>query len=248
MEWDVERTYFARVPGELVIPEAALYFAYATKFTDDFVNGRVAQDRVDAFVRSAPRTLRIEPVPREGRPPDFTGAVGRFTIDADVSTHTMTVGESVKLVLRIEGDGDLASFAAPAPRELEEFHVNGVIDSITPASSIDHGLRVLTYDVSPKDARTKAVPPLSFAYFDPIPPAGYRMLRTQPIRIDVRPAIASLRTAAPSVSERSGTGSTAPGGAQPPSAPSLPLVIAVGAALAVAVALLLRMTRRRTAR
>jgi hypothetical protein len=206
---DVERTYLARAPGELAIPEALAYFAFATRFETDFVNGRVAKDRVDAFVRSRAITLRIVPLPDAGRPAEFSGAVGRFKVEAEVSSRSVAVGESFQLVLRIEGEGNVHAFDVPSFAELAVFDVRGTLDAK------EEGRRVITYDLSPRDIAVKEVPALGFAYFDTTPPASYRVAKTAPVRIDVKraqsqaPASSDSRSAGDAAaSERTSRGLT----------------------------------------
>lgn len=187
---DFERTYAPTAAGELVIPAPIVRFAYATRFEDDALNGRTAKDRVDAFVRGRPLALEILPLPEQGRPPEFGGAVGRFSIDADVSSREPAVGQSFKLTLRIEGDGDLEHFDAPRVA-LEGFRTLGTLESL------DASRRVITYDLAPSSMNVREIPPIAFAYFDPHPPAGYRVARTRSIRIDVSGPGAADRTARP---------------------------------------------------
>jgi hypothetical protein len=178
---EIDRTYIPESTGELAIPEALLYFAYATRFEDDFLNGRVAKDRVDAFVRSKALALKIWPLPEAGRPVEFSGAVGRFSIDASATPRAVEAGRELKLTLEIEGTGNLQAFDAPLLRELDGFTVYGKTETLR------SGRRVITYDIAPLRADVREIPPLAFTYFDTTPPAGYHTLKTKPIQIDVRP-------------------------------------------------------------
>lgn len=177
---DLVRTCFATSPGELAIPAARLEFAYATRFEDDVLSGRVAKDRIDAFVASRPLALKIVPLPEKDRPPEFSGAVGRFSIAAELDKRVLELGDSLKLVLRIEGEGNTDAFAAPELRELTAFNVRGILDAKGVAR------RVITYDIAPIDASTNEVPAISFAYFDTRAPARYRIVTTEPIPIEIR--------------------------------------------------------------
>lgn len=179
----VTRVFVAREPSEITLDAPELRFAYATKFDDDFVDGRRGIDRRDVVVRGEPLALRVLAVPPEGRPGTFTGAVGRsLSIRADSSRREVTVGETFRLTLRIEGDGHLASFDAPRLDGLAGFHVYGVLD--------DHGSRQrnVSYDVAALDAAVREFPAIEWSYFDTSDPPSYRTLRTTPIPLTVRPA------------------------------------------------------------
>ena len=56
--------------------------------------------------RSAPLRLKIEPVPLEGRPAEFLGGVGEFTVQANASPATVRVGQ--EFIYRIEINGPAA--------------------------------------------------------------------------------------------------------------------------------------------
>jgi hypothetical protein len=167
--------------GPLRIPGPVLSFAYATKFEDKFLAGRVPVDRVDASIAGEGLTLEVRPLPEVGRPKEFTGAVGGFSIRAETEPSIVTLGGSLKLRLIIEGEGNRSLFDPPRWTELGGFRVLGMLDEKGAAA------RTLTYDLAPLSAQAWQVPAISFAYFDPSPPEGYRVVRTQPIDVVVRP-------------------------------------------------------------
>src|SRR5262245_59707260 len=72
----------AAAPGEVRLEAPRLAFAYATKFEESLVRGRAPLDRVDAFVVGSPLVLTARPWPAEGRPEEFTGAVGDLRVHA----------------------------------------------------------------------------------------------------------------------------------------------------------------------
>ncbi len=179
---EIVRDVLPEQSGELAFSEPELHFAYATRFADDFVNGRTALDRRDATVRGKALRVRIEPLPDAGRPHEFSGAVGRFAATASASPRQLAANESLKLALSIRGDGNLAFFDAPRLDGLEGLHLLGQVD--------DHGreTRTITYDLAPRDAKVDAIPAFDFAYFDPTPPGVYRRVHLDSIAISVRPA------------------------------------------------------------
>ncbi len=178
--FEIERSFLATAEGALVIPGPRLRFAAASRFEDDPIRGRVAADRNDELVEGRPMTLRVDPLPEEGRPARFGGAVGRFTIEAEAGPTTLAVGEIMKLALRIEGDGNVESFPTPILDELDGFHVYGVVD----VKELRH--RTVTFDLAPLRAEVDELPPIPFSFFDPEPPARYRTVATAPIALEVR--------------------------------------------------------------
>lgn len=169
--------------GDLTIPAPRLRFAYATSFREDFALGRVALDRHEASVEGQARTLRILPLPEEGKPTEFAGAVGRFSASAALDRRSFGIGESFRCTLRIEGEGNLELFEAPSLVGLPGFHARGKIEKK------DRSHREVVYDLIAVEP-VAAFPPIRFAFFDPAPaegaPPGYRVLQTESIPVEIR--------------------------------------------------------------
>jgi hypothetical protein len=177
--FELRRTYLADHAGPFEVPEARLRFAYATRFGDDSLAGRVAQDRVVAYVRSAPVALTILPLPEEGRPAGFCGAVGRLSLRGELGAGEVEQGSSVRLVLRVTGEGNLAQFDAPR-LALDGWRASAAGDTQGVSE------RTLEYDLVPLSPLVTSVPRVPFAYFDTTAPAGYRTLYTGPFPVQVR--------------------------------------------------------------
>jgi hypothetical protein len=194
-------------------------------------------------VRGNALAVRVLPLPEEGRPLEFTGAVGRFQVLADARPRELALGEGLELALEIAGEGNLASLGPPRLDRLAGFHLRGAIDSKEP------GVRRVTYHLAPRSAAVKEVPAIAFAFFDPEPPAGYRTVWTRPIPIEVRPPDA----ASPASSTQDSGSVEAPQGREGhPSATAsswiVPLALACGLALAVLILLRARSRARDVSR
>lgn len=176
----VERTFLPTAPGEISLLAPVLRFACATEFRRDFLRGRTPVDRREVKLTGAPLVVKVRPLPEAGRPADFGGAVGRFSMTAEAEPREVEAGESIKLTLRIEGEGNLTRLEAPRLSDWPGFHVYGALD--------DHGARVRTvvFDLAPI-AAVGEVPAIELPYFDPEAEA-YRTARTAPIPLVVRGA------------------------------------------------------------
>jgi len=169
-------------PGELALPAVALRYAVGTGFRDDPIHGRVAAGREDRMIASEPLRLTILPLPVAGRPASFRGAVGRFELEAAAAPLEVAPGETLTLRLSIRGDAPPASWEPPDLGLLPGFELRGQLD--------DRGspVRILQYELLLRNADARAVPAIEFAYFDPAPPGGYRIARTEAIPLRVRGA------------------------------------------------------------
>jgi len=161
--FEIERSFVATCPGELVFPAPYLGYAHATRFRLDAFGERVAQDRRDETLTGSQLTLTVLPLPEAGRPDDFGGAVGRFTVRAEASPDELHVGESLKLLLHVEGEGDLEHFDAPRLEGLEGFRLLGWVEQI------EAGRRSLTYDLVPVSERGDVVLQRPAARYPPAP-------------------------------------------------------------------------------
>lgn len=168
-----------RVEADVELPAARLRVAYATRVQTDVFGNVVATDRREGEVVSAARRLAVRPVPERGRPPGFSGAVGRFEIEARLSHTALSVGEPFELWLEVRGPGDLSGFAPPDLSDWEHLHVLGVRDERGPE------LRRLRYELTPTSPELTAVPALPFTSYDPGPPAHWRTVVTDALPVEV---------------------------------------------------------------
>lgn len=62
--------------------------------------------------RTEPRTLQVLALPLEGRPANFRGAVGRFTLQASAAPKQLKVGETAKFSVTVLGEGNFLAVDA----------------------------------------------------------------------------------------------------------------------------------------
>lgn len=148
-------------PGTSAIAPVDVRYAFATRFTDDFLRGRQPVDRQEAMATSLPLQLAVRPLPTAGRPANWFGAVGEFVVRASTSATAVAVGESFAVEVEVKGDGNLERFAALPPPSLPGFHVQGVVERRAP------GVRTFVLDVMALQEGATAVPAIPFAAFSP---------------------------------------------------------------------------------
>src|SRR6202162_5645511 len=66
----------------------------------------------DMTIESSPTRLKVLPLPTEGQPENFSGAVGDFQVSSDVSPAGVAAGEPLTLRLHISGAGHLGRGAS----------------------------------------------------------------------------------------------------------------------------------------
>ncbi len=181
---EVVRPFRSETAGRREVAAPTLRFVRATRFEEDLVRGRVPVDPQDVLFHGTGTAIDVRPLPEEGRPPEFEGAVGRFRVSATAVPTAVAETRSLAIAFAIEGEGNLDAIPTPHPFGLEAFHVFGATEEKAP------GRRTVVFSVAPRDTSVREVPPIPFAFFDPGPPAGYRVVRTAAIPVEMPPVAA----------------------------------------------------------
>ena len=66
-------------------------------------------------VTAGKRTIDVKPLPINGRPDDFSGAVGGFEFNMTSNKNTLKATEAFDLKLEVSGKGNLKLFKLPKP-------------------------------------------------------------------------------------------------------------------------------------
>jgi hypothetical protein len=99
---EVRTAYFPTSPGTLSIAPTRLSCQLAPDFMDPGFSLRGDGVRE---LSTQPVELEVLPLPTQGRPPSFNGAVGRhFELNASLNKTLIKAGEPVKLAVTITGD------------------------------------------------------------------------------------------------------------------------------------------------
>jgi BatD DUF11 like domain len=161
---------------------------------DDFF-GQVTEKPLVLHSDSTP--VKIQPLPAEGRPADFSGAVGRFDFSAEASAAKATSGDPITLKIKITGQGNF-----------DRVTTNGLVSSAAwkgykPNSRFEPadtdgfaGTKVFEQTIVPTLSGSSVIPPMSFSYFDP-ETRGYVTKTTSPIAIEIAPGSTTAAASAP---------------------------------------------------
>lgn len=137
---------------------------------------------------TAPITIHVKPLPDAGKPLDFTGAVGQFTLQANLTSTTVKANQTDTLQLVLTGSGNLPLINAPSlhlPDGLEAFDPSAK-EQIDQTISPIKGRKVFSYAFTAGRDGKYSLPGVRFSYFDP-QSATYRTDSTAPLLLDVLP-------------------------------------------------------------
>ena len=128
--------------------------------------------------------IKVLPLPEQGRPAEFTGAVGRFQLRVAAQPTQVAAGDPVTLRVLVEGEGNMA---AVQPLQVNaaagvKLYDPKVEEETRITNGVHGGRRLFEYILIPEQGGTLTIPPLRFAYFDPHQ-ARYEVLESDPIAI-----------------------------------------------------------------
>lgn len=112
----------AERPGEAELPALVARFAAAETFRDELL-GRVPIDARLAFVRGEPAPFVVRRFPEDGRPPEFAGALGAFTLSARAEPTRVRVGDTLQLSVDVEGPAQADGLALPSAADQHGLHL-----------------------------------------------------------------------------------------------------------------------------
>ena len=145
-------------------------------------------------VSAGSKIINVRALPENGKPVDFSGAVGQFDFKVNPSKTTLKNGESLDLTLSVIGKGNLKLFSLPkpvVPTALEMYDPVHEENVSTPLTGMT-GRITDKYTIIPQYKGSYQIKPLSFSYFD-LASGRYKTITSQPITITVLdgPSVAS---------------------------------------------------------
>lgn len=173
--------------GELEIEPLTLDIPIDVKTNrKDRFFGRVITARVNKTISAGKRKINVKPLPEEGKPLNYTGAVGDFKFDVSTSKLQLDANQSFELSLRVIGNGNLKLFDLPKlklPSSLEVYEPTRNDDIRTQGNGMS-GAMIEKYTVVPQYKGTYPIRPINFSFFNP-KTESYVNLASQEIIVDV---------------------------------------------------------------
>ena len=124
----------------------------------------------DAVVKAKSKTMTIDvkALPENNKPANFNGAVGNFSLKAEISKEKVKENESINLKLSITGRGNIKLTDAPKINFPEGFETYDpkISESYSEAGNFS-GTKTYDYLLIPRKSGEFTINNLSFSYFDP---------------------------------------------------------------------------------
>ncbi|MCW3077652.1 MAG: hypothetical protein JWO32_2261 [Bacteroidetes bacterium] len=148
-------------------------------FWEQFVNGQQYED-IEVKAKSNPITIEVLPLPEEGKPSNFNGAVGKLSYKVETNTQTLKANEAFNLKITVSGTGNFPLMDAPKLNLPESF------ESYDPKIVESGNAKLFDYLIIPRSEGNFTLKNLDFSFFN-TEIKKYTTLQSPEINIKVLP-------------------------------------------------------------
>ena len=130
-------------------------------------------------------TIDVKELP-VGKPANFSGGVGEFTLSSSISTQELKTNDAVTIKLVISGTGNMKLINTPEVGFPQDFEIYDpkVDNKFNLTRNGLAGNKVIEYLAIPRHAGTYTIPPIEFSYFD-LKSQSYKTLKTDAYTLNV---------------------------------------------------------------
>jgi hypothetical protein len=161
---------YPQVSGEIIIDpvQISVLIRQKTGQSDPFFGDFFSTfSTVPKDVISKPVRIKVNPLPGI-KPDDFSGIVGRITLNSSLNKDTVNVNDAVTLKMIIAGSGNLKMAGAPEmklPADLEVYDPK-VADELKNGMNGTTGQKTFEYLLIPRHYGDFTIPPVTYSYFN----------------------------------------------------------------------------------
>lgn len=152
---------------------------------DAFFNGGSSVMEIKKNIATPKIAINVNPLP-VGKPSDFSGGVGEFTISSSINSKELKTNDAITIKLVISGTGNLKLISNPEIKFPDDFEVYDpkVDNQVRLTREGLTGNKVIEYLAIPRHAGTYKIPGVSFSYFD-IRSKSYKTLKTEEYVVNI---------------------------------------------------------------
>ena len=187
--YEFSTDFIADQPGQLSFSQIEVGLAYPTP-----------EGTRNLRARAVVEPTEILPVPMEGRPANFNGAVGLFDIQTSASPIDVRVGDPIELTIDILGEGPVETLPPPLLSAQPGIRDGFRLPQSQLAGEMVKGRRRFKLTIRAERDDIAAIPSIEYPYFDP-DAERFVIARSEPLPLNVAPAAEvaapDLRSASP---------------------------------------------------
>ena len=155
--------------GKLILEPLTLNVTVQVPSNRRDIWGNLVNRQVPKVITAGKRTIKVKPLPQEGKPVGFTGAVGNFDLNFSLNKDVLKASESFQGTIKVSGRGNLKLFNLPkinVPAALEVYEPEHTENIKTNLLGMQGSIQD-TYTIVPEFQGNYPIPGVSFSYFDP---------------------------------------------------------------------------------
>ena len=148
--------------------------------------GNIIYDQASKIITTGTKTISVRELPVNGKPKNFTGAVGQFEFDIILNKNSLKASESFQANVKVTGEGNLKLFELPeimVPASMELYEPERKENVRTNLSGMSGTVENL-YTIVPKYQGKFPIQEVEFSFFDP-KERRYKTIKSQKLNIDV---------------------------------------------------------------
>jgi len=157
--------------------------AFNDPFFDDFFAPMIRKD-IKLTTDSENNEVEVVELPQDGRPDNFTGAIGKFVFESVTIPSSLQTGDPCRIEAVLKGEGNFSLLSAPQPIPGAEWKsYSGTTEFEAGDVASFGGRKAFSYSAVPLVPGDKEVE-LSYSYFDP-DLAEYIEVRSTPQKVTI---------------------------------------------------------------
>ena len=149
-----------------------------------FFNGGSGYIEVKRSIKAPAVTIQVDPLP--DRPANFSGAVGKFNISAQIDNSEVKANDPINVRVVVSGTGNMKLIKQPVvnfPNDFDTYDAK-VTDKTRLTVNGLEGNMVYDYLAVPRNQGTYVIPPVEFVYYDTAT-EKYKTVKTDSITVKV---------------------------------------------------------------
>jgi hypothetical protein len=159
-----------------------------------FASGRPAN------IASKSLPLTVQPLPEKGKPPNFSGLVGKFEMWSKLDPVALKTGESATLTVSVSGEGNINRIPDPEMPALADVKIYAdqpVLESTQDRDGL-RGTKTMKWALVPEKDGHLEIPPVTVSFFD-TENHVYKTLKSSSHTLSVQPGKKELIAASETI-------------------------------------------------
>lgn len=187
------QTLIPNKTGQFKIPQATVSSkvlqGYSRGRSNDPFEGFFGRNRRGVYstviTPSNEPNIKVLPLPKKGKPADFNGLVGSYSIFTQASPQKVNVGDPITLTIMVTGPKYLGNVTLPPLQSNQKLKRDFKIPDEMAPGEIKGRKKVFTQTIRAQHAEVKSIPALGLPFFNP-KSKHYEAVHSEPIPIQVK--------------------------------------------------------------